>query len=101
MSEFKKLEKGFLDTLVLLSEALPEIVIVGGWCPYLYARYLWKKAIPNIPTTTDIDLGVIETGSKRFEITIYDRLKESGLAIERIYEEEEVPIEFIYKSGEA
>lgn len=101
MSEFKELEKGFLDTLVLLSDVLSKIVIVGGWCPYLYAHYLWKKMIPNIPTTTDIDLGVVETGSKRFEITIYDRLKEAGLAIERIYEEEEVPIEFIYKRGEA
>lgn len=101
MSEFERLERGFLDTLVLLGDALSKIVIVGGWCPYLYAHYLWKKKIPNIPTTTDIDLGVIETGSKHFDRTVYDRLKETDLAIERIYEEEEVPIEFIYKRGEA
>lgn len=86
--------------LALLDDALSKIMIVGGWCPYLYAHYLWKKTIPNIPTTTDIDLGVAETGSKKFDLTVYERFKEAGLAVERIYEQEEVPIEFIYKTGE-
>lgn len=100
LPEFRELERGFLDTLVLLGDALSKIVMVGGWCPYLYAQYLWRKKIPSIPTTTDIDFGVVETGPKRFDMTVYDRLKEAGLAIERIYEEEEVPIEFVYKKGE-
>ena len=66
MANLKELEKGLFDTLTVLKEVLPEMVVVGGWCPYLYARYLWKKPIPDIPSTTDIDLGVLETGSKRF-----------------------------------
>ncbi len=97
MSEPRGLERAFLDTLVALDPELPRLVIVGGWCPYLYATYLWRKKIPNIPTTMDVDLGVTETGSRKFETTVYDRLKAMGLAMERIHEEEPEPIEFIYK----
>ena len=91
------MEKGFLDTLAAIEDGLDKIMIVGGWCPYLYAKYLWRKEIPNIPTTTDIDLGVLETGSLRFDRTIFDKLLAAGLAVERIYDEEPLPIEFVYK----
>jgi len=97
LSELERLERVFLDTLVALSPGLPDLVIVGGWCPYLYATYLWRKKIPNIPTTLDVDLGVTETGPRKFEATVYDRLKQMGLAMERIHEEDPEPIEFIYK----
>ncbi len=97
MSELKSSEHAFLDTLVALSAELPRIVVVGGWSPYLYATHLWKKKIPNIPTTMDVDLGVVETGSRKFATTVYDRLKHMGLAMERIHEQEPEPIEFIYK----
>ena len=97
MSELKRLERAFLDALVALGPELPRLVIVGGWCPSLYATYLWKKKIPNIPTTMDVDLGVAETGPRKFETTVYDRLKQMGLAMERIHEKEPEPIEFIYK----
>jgi hypothetical protein len=93
-----KLEKGFLEAVTILKDYLPQIVIVGGWCPYLYARHLWKRKIPNIPTTLDIDVGVLETGSKHFETTVYEKLKSSGLALERLCAEEETPMEFIYKT---
>ena len=100
MSEIEKLEKGFLDTLSALDESLDKIIIVGGWCPYLYTNYLWQRRIPNIPTTTDIDLGVMETGAKRFDLTVYDKLKKAGFQVERLYEREEEPIEFVYKKKE-
>lgn len=97
MPDFEKLEAGLLDTLAVLKEMLPELVVVGGWCPYLYAHYLWKKPIPKIPTTTDIDFGVLETGSRKFDTTIYEGLKSAGYVLERIYKDEETPVEFIYK----
>lgn len=97
MAELKQLEKGFIETVEILKNYLPQMVVVGGWCPYLYARYLWKRKIPNIPTTLDIDLGVLETGSRYFETTVYEKLKSAGLALERLYADEETPIEFIYK----
>jgi len=94
------MERGLLDTLFAIEDNLDKIIIVGGWCPYLYAKYLWRKEIPNIPTTTDIDLGVLETGSRKYDLTIYDKLSAAGLAVERIYDEEPQPIEFIYKKKE-
>lgn len=94
------MEKGFLDTIAAIGDSLDKIMIVGGWCPYLYAKYLWHREIPNIPTTTDIDLGVLETGSQRFDRTIYDTLLAAGLAVERIYDGEPQPIEFVYKKKE-
>jgi hypothetical protein len=99
LSEFKEIEQGFFNTLSALGGSLSKIIVVGGWCPYLYAGYLWQKNIPNIPTTTDIDLGVLETGVTRFSRTVYDQLKSAGFDIERIYEQEENPIEFVYKKG--
>lgn len=100
MSEIEKLEKGFLDALSLLKADLHQMMIVGGWCPYLYARYLWKRTIPNLPTTTDVDLGVFETGAQEFTQTLYGKLKTAGLPIQRLYEDEEVPVEFVYKNKE-
>ena len=100
MSNFETMERGLLDTLFAIEDNLDKIIIVGGWCPYLYAKYLWRKEIPNIPTTTDIDLGVLETGSRKYDLTIYDKLSAAGLAVERIYDEEPQPIEFIYKKKE-
>lgn len=100
MPDFTQFEKAFLDTLLAIEDCLDKIIVVGGWCPYLYARYLWRKEIPNIPTTSDIDLGVLETGSRRFDHTIYDKLLAAGLAVERVYDEEPQPIEFIYKKKE-
>lgn len=100
MSDFQTMEKGFLDTLLALENNLEKIMIVGGWCPYLYAKYLWRKEIPNIPTTTDMDLGVLETGSQKFDRTIYDKLSTAGLTVERIYDKEPWPIEFVYKKKE-
>lgn len=97
MADLKKLEEGFFNTLTVLKDVLPEMVVVGGWCPYLYALHLWKKPIPDIPTTTDIDLGVLETGDRRFEKTVYDRLRSAGYALKRLYTKEETPVEFIYK----
>lgn len=96
LSDQNALEQAFLRTLAILSTELPRIVIVGGWCPYLYAAYLWHKKIPNIPTTMDVDLGVTETGPTKFDTTVYERLKRAGLAIERLHEQEPEPIEFIY-----
>lgn len=97
MANLKELENGFFDTLSVLKDVLPKMVVVGGWCPYLYALHLWKKPIPEIPTTSDIDFGILETGNTRYEKTVYDRLKSAGFGLERIYDEEETPVEFIYK----
>ncbi len=41
-------EKAFHETITALGqENLNNLIIVGGWCPYLYAQYIWKRAISD------------------------------------------------------
>lgn len=41
-----------------LADFLPYLILVGGWVPYIYAKYIWKN-VPNMAVTTgDIDFGV-------------------------------------------
>ena len=51
-------EKLLIKVIDDLADFLPYLVIVGGWVPYIYARYIWKN-VPNMAVTTgDIDFGV-------------------------------------------
>jgi hypothetical protein len=92
-------ESVLLNALASLGESRQKMVVVGGWCPYLYAKYLWKIPMQYLPRTTDIDIGVHETGSIRFSPTVYERMVKAGYIAERIYEDEPLPIEFIHKDG--
>ena len=56
-------ESVLFEALISLGESAQKVVLVGGWCPYLYAKYLWKIPMQYLPRTTDIDIGVHETGS--------------------------------------
>ncbi|MBI4388061.1 MAG: hypothetical protein HY582_03355 [Candidatus Omnitrophica bacterium] len=62
-----------------LHDFLPYLVLVGGWVPYLYARYLWKGIQHEPLTTVDIDFGFKEAPKHNTE-TIADcvRKKEYG-----------------------
>ena len=42
----------------------PILFLVGGWVPYIYAKYIWKNTPRLAVTTTDIDFGV---GDKEFK----------------------------------
>jgi len=51
-------EKLLIKVINDLADFLPYLVLVGGWVPYIYAKYIWKN-VPNLAvTTTDIDFGV-------------------------------------------
>jgi hypothetical protein len=51
-------EKLLIKVIDDLADFLPYLVLVGGWVPYIYARYIWKN-VPNMAVTTgDIDFGV-------------------------------------------
>ena len=49
---------GFFNTLVILKSYLSEIVIGGGWAPFLYYRYLVGDRYHAPVLTSDIDLMV-------------------------------------------
>lgn len=58
MSEEFSGEKLLIKVIDDLVDFLPYLVLVGGWVPYIYARYIWKN-VPNMAVTTgDIDFGV-------------------------------------------
>jgi hypothetical protein len=60
-----------------LADFLPYLVLVGGWVPYIYARYIWKN-VPNMAVTTgDIDFGV---GAQDFngKDTVASRVQKLG-----------------------
>ena len=50
--------RGFFNTLVILRSYLSEIVIGGGWVPFLYYRYLVGDRNHDPVLTSDIDLMV-------------------------------------------
>lgn len=97
MSESKEQIRALRDTLTALDESLAKLVLVGGWLPFIYCNFLWKVPAVDIPTTTDIDLGVQETGPLRYALTVFQRLRQAGLAMEPIYKKEKIPVQFIYK----
>jgi hypothetical protein len=78
---------------------LEKLVLVGGWVPYLYVHYLWKTPAADFPLTTDIDLGVRETGPLRPSSTVFQRLREAGLAMKRLHPKEAMPVKFIHRNG--
>ena len=50
--------RGLIKTLAVLRPYLPQIVIGGGWAPFLYYRYLAKNREHTPVLTRDIDLMV-------------------------------------------
>lgn len=68
--EFELLLKVFDD----LHDFLPYLVLVGGWVPYLYARYLWNGIRHEPLTTVDIDFGFKEAPAEKSE-TIAERVR--------------------------
>lgn len=68
-----------------LSDFLPYLVLVGGWVPYLYDKYIWSSTLNNRSlkiiatgssplTTTDMDFGVMITSYSGDE-SIADRVR--------------------------
>lgn len=101
-------KKGFLKTLAILREYLPQVVIGGGWAPLVYYHYLLgKKEIEPI-RTRDIDLFVPERVQKVGSQTIDQLLTQAGFQIvfkshdtppavsyEAMIDDTEVEIEFL------
>lgn len=70
-------EKLLIKVIDDLADFLPYLVLVGGWVPYIYARYIWKN-VPNMAVTTGgIDFGV---GAQDFDgkDTVASRVQKLG-----------------------
>lgn len=102
--DLKKIEAVFFDVLKDLKEYLPDLTIVGGWMPYIYSNFLWKRSVRMPVTTVDIDFGVGKPGGQKHPKTIFETL--SGLdyterhpRMDRMFPvvllKEKIPVEFI------
>ena len=88
-----------------LKDYLEDLTIVGGWLPFLYARYLWNDLAIRTITTVDIDFGFGDTKTKEYSKTIFQVLssldyKESHFQMDRmypvvLYKQGKIPIDFI------
>ena len=50
--------RGFMSTLAILRDYLPQIVVAGGWAPFLFYRYYVGDKTHTPVLTSDIDLMV-------------------------------------------
>lgn len=79
-----------LKVLDDLHDFLPYLVLVGGWVPYLYARYLWKGIRHEPLTTVDIDFG-FKDGPVRVTETIADRVRKKVYGEHHVSMDRSVP----------
>lgn len=74
MTKIKHLEQLFFKVINDLEDYLPYLVLVGGWVPYLYVKFLWKNLSIYPVTTTDVDFGVCKSNrALRVNESIYAR----------------------------
>ena len=74
-----RLARGLFKALGVLREYLPEIVVGGGWAPFLYHRYLFQDCKREPIFTRDIDLMVRPNVPLIGNKTINRVLLEAGL----------------------
>lgn len=84
-----KQEKIFFQVLSDIKEFLENLILVGGWVPYIYAKFLWK-GISKMPlATADIDLGVSAMTKKFPSKSIYQKLSskygEHHISMDRLF----------------
>lgn len=92
MSKESPGEKLLIKVIEDLVDFLPYLVLVGGWVPFIYAKYIWSYAgnggtpsaapaqrhyIPAVLTTTDVDFGV-PIVSYHGKESIADRVRKLG-----------------------
>ena len=100
----EKVEAVFFNVLEDISDYLGDLTLVGGWMPYIYSNFLWKKTVRTPVTTVDIDFGVDQTVAKDYSKTIFETLSsldytERHMKMDRMFPvvlyKEKVPVEFI------
>jgi hypothetical protein len=91
-------EKLLIKVMDDLADFLPYLVLVGGWVPYIYAKYIWKN-VPNMAVTTgDIDFGV---GARDYEgkDTVASRVQRLGYGERHVSMDRMVPFVPVVKDA--
>lgn len=91
MPDIKEFEEGLVKVLSALKPYLRHFVLVGGWVPYLYSKYLWKGTRLLPVSTLDIDLGVKEISPPWKNKTLFSKFKQLRYELEPVYNKEPFP----------
>lgn len=77
------------------------VVLIGGWLPYIYKNFLWKTLKPvDIIGTQDIDFALKEMYAFSDE-PIAEKFKKTGnYKTERVYAPEKTPVYFYASDGD-
>jgi len=86
-----KPENVLFKALTDLKGLLPNLVLVGGWVPYVYGQYIWKDVIVQPHHTIDIDFGVRQDPEQTGE-TVYERLTGLGYSEKHVQMDRLFPI---------
>ncbi|MDD4202191.1 MAG: hypothetical protein PHQ52_01860 [Candidatus Omnitrophica bacterium] len=91
-------KKLLLKVINDLADFMPYLVLVGGWVPYIYAKYIWKN-VPNLAVITgDIDFGV-GIGDFKGKDTISSRVRKLGYGERHISMDRMIPFVPIVKDS--
>jgi hypothetical protein len=99
----KKYDLVFFEVLSGVRDYLNSLVLVGGWLPYIYTKFLWKNSVDLPVTTFDIDFGINGRNIK-YEKTIFEKLSSLGFSEKHlkigksfpvVFTKDSMPIEFI------
>lgn len=90
-------EKLLLQVIHDLREFMPFFVLVGGWVPFIYAKYVWGNISNLAVNTSDIDFGVLNKEYKGIE-TITSRVKKLGYGERHISMDRLIPFTPVIKS---
>lgn len=105
MTEAENIESVFFKVLEDIKDYLEDLTLVGGWAPYVYARFLWENPAAKLITTSDVDFGIGKTKTKVYPRTIFQTLSpldylERHPRMDRLYpvvlyKKGRIPVEFI------
>ncbi len=92
-------EKLLLKVFDDLKDFLPYLVLIGGWVPHIYAKYVWKEIPTTVITTTDMDFGIVIKEYKGDE-SISSRVRKLGYGEHHISMDRPIPFVPVVKSPE-
>lgn len=108
-----ELEAALYKAITDMRPYLSQLVLVGGWVPYVYKKFIWKNIIASPQHTTDVDFG-IPSDCKASKKSVYDTLSqlrypERHLQMDRLFPivpqiqtgnaAPQVPLEFLCDSS--
>jgi len=108
LPEAGTLEKEFYRILEDLRQYLPDLVLVGGWVPFVYVRHVWKRKRARVVTTADVDFGVPGGTRTTPGKTVFETLSSRNYGERRLdsgrlwpvvlYKDGRIPVEFLADS---